>query len=114
MITRSINKVLNTADNEGRTPLHLAALMNRFAELIWRAYFKCQFLISLANYYSHLSLSVSEIDLTISRPEGPNPETRTAESGEMGLLGRRSELPFQLAVGLGSSLRIFDSPDGLT
>ena len=44
MITRSINKVLNTADNEGRTPLHLAALMNRFTELIWRAYFKCQFL----------------------------------------------------------------------
>jgi len=30
MITRSINKVLNTVNNEGRTPLHLAALMNRF------------------------------------------------------------------------------------
>jgi len=29
MITRSINKVLNTVDNEGRTALHLAALMNR-------------------------------------------------------------------------------------
>ena len=29
MITRSINKVLNTVNNEGRTALHLAALMNR-------------------------------------------------------------------------------------
>ena len=29
MITRSINKILNTANNGGRTALHLAALMNR-------------------------------------------------------------------------------------
>ena len=30
MISRSINKVLNTADNEGRTALHLAVLINRW------------------------------------------------------------------------------------
>ena len=29
MITRSINKVLNSVNNEGKTALHLAALMNR-------------------------------------------------------------------------------------
>jgi len=29
MIKKSIHKVLNTIDNEGRTALHLAALMNR-------------------------------------------------------------------------------------
>jgi len=29
MITRSINKVLNTVNNERRTALHLAAQMNR-------------------------------------------------------------------------------------
>jgi len=33
MITRSINKVLNTADNQGRTALHLAAIMNRLYSL---------------------------------------------------------------------------------
>ena len=31
VITKSINKVLNSVNNQGRTALHLAALMNRCA-----------------------------------------------------------------------------------